>query len=238
MPRLISLLFALLVPLPALAAGESTGVSVEQAIRQAIPQLNITAVRPSPVKGLYEVQAGTNIYYADRNGRHLIVGGHIIDTKAQRDLTQERIEDITRIDWKRLPLELAIVSGDPKATHKLAVFTDPDCPFCRDLEHKLRELKGVRIYTFLYPLAQLHPDAPRKAEAIWCSKNRHEALVKTMVEGVDPGHATCSNPLERIGKLADELGISGTPTLIAGDGRRRAGAPRSVEDLKNWIFRQ
>ncbi|RMG91653.1 MAG: DsbC family protein [Zetaproteobacteria bacterium] len=237
MPRRISFfLFMLLAP--TLVFGEPMDSAVEQAIRQAIPQLNITAVRPAPMEGLYEVQAGSNIYYADKNGRHLIVGGHIIDTQAQRDLTQERIEDITRIDWKRLPLDLAIVSGDPKAPHKLAVFTDPDCPYCKRLEALLKDLKGVRVYTFLYPLTQLHPDAWRKAQAIWCSKDRHDTLVKTMLEGIDPGHATCAHPLDRIGKLGDELGISGTPTLIAGDGRRMAGAPRSVEDLKAWILRQ
>jgi len=211
---------------------------ITKQIRNAIPELDITAVRPAPIPGLYEVQAGKNIYYADADGRHLIVSGHIIDTKTHQDLTGQRLEEINRIDWSQLPLDKAIVSGDPTASLKLAIFTDPDCPFCKRLESILKDIKGVRIYTFLFPLAQLHPDAPRKAQAIWCSKDRHQALVHTMLDGVDPGNATCENPLDEIAQLGNKLGISGTPTLISGDGRRLAGAPRSLDALMQWLNRQ
>ncbi|RMH62317.1 MAG: DsbC family protein [Zetaproteobacteria bacterium] len=212
--------------------------AIAQHIQQAIPELSISAVRPAPISGLYEVQAGKNIYYADAEGRHLIVSGHIIDTKTHQDLTGQRLEEINRIDWSQLPLDKAIISGDPNAPLKLAVFTDPDCPFCKRLESMLKDAKGIRVYTFLYPLAQLHPDAPRKAQAIWCSKERHRTLVRTMLDGVDPGHATCENPLDDIAQLGNKLGIGGTPTLISGDGRRLAGAPRSLDALLNWLKRQ
>ncbi len=235
----IALILGLLIA-PTLLAAEPASVSkdIEQQIRKAIPDLNITAIRVSPIDGLYEVQAGNNIYYSDRHGKHLIVSGHIIDTTDHRDLTGERLEDINRIDWSILPLDKAIISGDPKAKTRLAIFTDPDCPFCKNLEHQLKDLKGVKVYTFLYPLVQLHPDAPRKAEAIWCSKDRHASLVKTMVDGIDPGHATCANPLDEIGRIGDQLGISGTPTLISGDGRRLAGAPRTLQGLEDWLKRK
>ncbi len=238
MHRLALILGLLIAPTLLLAEPAAAPKNIEQQIRKAIPDLPIKAIRVSPIKGLYEVQAGSNLYYSDREGKHLIVSGHIIDTAEHRDLTGERLEDINRIDWSILPLDKAIVSGDLKASTRMAVFTDPDCPFCRDLEHKLKDLKGVKVYTFLYPLAQLHPDAPRKAEAIWCSKDRHRALVKTMVDGADPGHATCANPLDEIGRLGDKLGISGTPTLISGDGRRLAGAPKTLQGLEAWLHRQ
>ncbi|MDX8407139.1 MAG: disulfide isomerase DsbC N-terminal domain-containing protein, partial [Mariprofundaceae bacterium] len=100
---------------------------VEADIRKAIPDLKIDAIRPSPIKGLYELQVGKGVFYSDASGKHLIVSGHIFETATHRDLTRERIEALNHIDWNILPLDKAIVSGDPKAALSMAVFTDPEC---------------------------------------------------------------------------------------------------------------
>ncbi len=236
--RAFALLAALVFPAMAHAAGALAPKSVAETIRKAIQDLPISEVRETPVKGLYEIRVRNTLYYATTDGKHLIVGGHLFETATHRDLTRERLEEINRIDWKKLPLEDAIVSGDPKAKLKLAVFTDPECPYCKRLETILKDMKDVRVYTFLFPLTQLHPEARRKAEAIWCSKNRHETLLKSMLEGVDPGHATCDNPIDKTLALGRKLGVAGTPTLFAGDGRRMSGAPRTAEALREWLARK
>jgi thiol:disulfide interchange protein DsbC len=97
------------------------------------PQLVVKDVRPfEAIPGLYEVRVDNNLFYTDANGDHLI-SGHIFSTATRKDLTQARLEDLNRIDWGVLPLKNAIVSGDPKGV-PVAVFTDPDCPYCRDLK--------------------------------------------------------------------------------------------------------
>ena len=204
------------------------------------PQLVVKSVRPfDAIPGLYEVQVRDTVFYTDAEGNHLI-SGHIIDTATRKDLTQARLEDINRIDWKTLPLKNAIVSGDPKGV-PVAVFTDPDCPFCRRLETELPKVKGVKVYTFLFPLESIHPHARAEAEAIWCagsgSKARHKAMQDIMLHNKQAGDiksTICDNPIAENIKLGESLGINGTPTLIAHDGRKHAGGFPSGQ-LEAWI---
>ena len=194
----------------------------------------VDEVRKTPIEGLFEVRSGTNIYYADAKGDYFVLGASIIDTAAKKNLTNARKEEINRIDWSQLPLDKAIVSGDKNAKLKLAIFTDPDCPYCRKLEEELKLLKGVTVYTFLYPLVQLHPNAWAKSEGIWCSEDQHAMLQKVMLERFIPEAANCETPLTAITALAQKLGINGTPAMIAGDGRMVAGG-KSAADIKTWL---
>ena len=200
------------------------------------PQLVVKDVRPlEAIPGLYEVQVDNNLFYTDTNGDHLI-SGHVFSTVTRKDLTQARLEDLNRIDWKILPLKNAIVSGDPKGV-PVAVFTDPDCPFCRDLEKELVKVKGVKVYTFLYPLESIHKHARAKSEAIWCAKDQHKALLDVMLDNKQAGDIkskACANPIGENITLGESLNINGTPTLIAGDGRKHAGS-FSAEKLEKWV---
>jgi len=201
------------------------------------PQLVVKEVRPmDAIPGLYEVYIGDAIFYTDAGGEHMIAGGHIYETATRTDLTQARLEALNRIDFSTLPLKNAIVSGDPKGK-PLAVFTDPDCPFCRHLEKEMPNVKGVKVYTFLMPLESLHKHARAKAEAIWCSKNRHKALQAVMLDNKqadDLKAKDCKNPIAENIALGESLGINGTPTLIAGDGRKHAGG-MSAAQLEKWV---
>ncbi|HKI61944.1 MAG TPA: DsbC family protein [Mariprofundaceae bacterium] len=208
--------------------------NVEADIRKAIPDLQIDAITPSPIDGLYEIQVGKGVFYTDASGKHLIAGGHIFETATHRDLTRERLETINRIDWSVLPLDKAIVSGDADAPLKLAIFTDPDCPYCKKLEGELKNMQGVKVYTFLYPLTQLHPNARAKADSIWCSKDQHQAMLDVMLEGKALPKADCQTPLDEIAAIGQKLGINGTPTLIAGDGRMMSGG-KPASELKAWL---
>ncbi|GMR00318.1 MAG: DsbC family protein [Zetaproteobacteria bacterium] len=213
--------------------------SVEQTIRANVsrlsPNFKVDAIKPLDViPGLYEIQSGDNIFYTNVTGDYLI-SGHIFSTKDRKDLTAVRLEDINRVDWNKLPLKDAIVSGDPKGT-PVAIFTDPECPYCRKLETELPKVNGLKVYTFLFPLAQLHPKAYAKAAAIWCAKNQHKTMLDVMLKNVPLDKlpkASCDTPIDRNIKLGQSLGITGTPTLIAHDGRKHAGV-MSAEKLMEW----
>jgi len=194
----------------------------------------VDEVRKTPIEGLFEVRSGTKLYYADAKGDYFVLGASIIDTAAKKNLTNARKEEINRIDWSQLPLDKAIISGDKNAKLKLAIFTDPDCPYCRKLEEELKLLKGVTVYTFLYPLVQLHPNAWAKSEGIWCSEDQHGMLQKVMLERFIPEAASCETPLDAIAALAQKLNINGTPAMIAGDGRMVAGG-KAAADIKAWL---
>jgi len=233
--RLYLLLLSLVIPALASAAGNGADVhAISKNSADLLRVEQVDEVRKTPIPGLFEVRSGRNIYYSDAKGDYFVLGASIIDTAAKKNLTSARKEEINRIDWKALPLDKAIVSGDKKAKLKLAVFTDPDCPYCKKLEKELKELKGVKVYTFLYPLEALHPTARAKSAAIWCSKDQHKMLQKVMLEKFTPEAATCNTPIDAIIALAKKLNINGTPALIAGDGRLASGG-KSAADLKAWL---
>jgi len=227
----------LLIVLPAMAVDQTKGPNIESVIRAANKDIPFQEIRPlETLPGLYEAvvpdgRGGKIIYYMDATGTFLI-NGHIFDTQAKKDLTAARIEALNGIDWAKLPLDKAIISGDPKGV-PVAVFTDPDCPFCKKLEHVLPNVKGLKIYTFLYPLVELHPQSKAKSETIWCSKDRHKALQATMLDGENLKALTCKNPVDEIVKLGTQLGVRGTPTLFANDGRKHAGT-MTASQLEAW----
>jgi len=232
-----SILILLLLVMPTLASAGSSKADIDAITKHSAELLRVEQVdevRKTPIKGLFEVRSGRNIYYSDAKGDYFVLGASIIDTAAKKNLTSARKEEINRIDWSSLPLEKAVVSGDKNGKLKLAIFTDPDCPYCKKLEEELKILDGVKVYTFLYPLVQLHPNARAKSASIWCSKDQHKMLQKVMLENFTPEAATCDTPLDAIAALAKKLNINGTPALIAGDGRMVAGG-KAAADIKKWL---
>jgi thiol:disulfide interchange protein DsbC len=199
------------------SAFAATSLDLEKRLREQYPATRITSVRESAVTGLFEVVMGRNVAYTDEAGRYMVFG-HLYDMKEQKDLTAAVLDELNKVDVAALPLADAIKTVRGKGERKLFVFSDPDCPYCKRLEPELARLDNVTIYTFLYPLDGLHPDARRKAQAIWCAKDRTKAWEAFMAAGKLPEGATCDNPVERNVHLGGSLGINGTPTLIFGDG--------------------
>jgi thiol:disulfide interchange protein DsbC len=233
----------------AFAAGDADNLKiVADKISKAFPEIKIDAIRKAPVPGLYEISIGRNVFYSDLNGDYALVGTQILELSSHRNLTRERVQELSRaadlrrqkelsrFDWSILPLDKAIVSGDKDAKLKVAVFTDPDCPFCQKLEKELKRVKGVAVYTFLFPLP-MHPAARGKAEAIWCSKNRHEALLQVILDQASLEVEKCDTPIDEIAALGKKLGVTGTPTLFSGDWRMSAGW-KTAEQLEEWLAKK
>ena len=131
-----------------------------------------------------------------------------------------------KIDFNSLPLDQAIKVVKGNGSRKLVVFSDVDCPYCKRLEqNELVNLTDVTIYTFLYPIVQLHPDSANKSKLIWCAQNRTKAWNDWIFNNQLPKAAgNCDVPLERIGDLARKYGVNSTPTLFFMDGKRMLGA--------------
>ncbi len=188
-------------------------------VKKALPGTQIKEVNPTPIQGLYEVIAGGNVLYMDESGRYLLIG-EIYDLKTSKNITAIRMEEINRVDFSSLPLDKAVKVGSGK--YRLAVFYDPDCPYCKRLYSELRDLKEFTIYYFLYPLREIHPDAYDKSVKIWCSEDRAKALDE-VESGKDIPKKECPHPVDEIITLGRNLGINGTPTIILPDGRRISG---------------
>lgn len=205
----------------------------EMNLKRLYPGTTFKNTRPSPVAGVYEVQMGDNITYVDSSGKYFFFG-KLYDMPNQADLTEARMAEVNKLDIGSLPLKDAIKHVKGNGSRTLIVFSDPDCPFCKNLEGSLKDLNDVTIYTFLFPLGSLHADARRKAINVWCSKDKAAAWASLMLHNKQAPDASCENPIDRSVALGAKLGISGTPTMFSGDGRKRAGAA-DVSVINAWL---
>ena len=210
------------------ASPSATEAELEARLKELYPSTRISTVRQSEVAGLFEVTMGRNVAFTDGSGRYFVFG-HLFDMREQKDLTAQRLSDINRIDFAQLPLQDAIKTVRGDGSRKLAVFSDPDCPYCKGLESELAKLEHVTIYTFLYPLDGLHPEAKGKAERVWCAADPAKAWAALMTTGKVAESQKCDTPIARINQLATSLGINGTPTIILQDGSLIPGAAPAAE---------
>ena len=180
-------------------------------------------VRKTDYGNLYEVRLGTDIVYSDPNGLYLIMG-NVIDMQSKKNLTEERVDQVSKIDFNALPKQYAIkmVKGDGSA--QMAVFSDPNCGHCKYLEKNLQKVDNVTIY--LFPMTMLSDSSKTISENAWCSDNPVKSWQDWMLNGKKPvkTKVTCSLPAKEVKQLADSLGIRGTPTLFFSDGTRVPGA--------------
>jgi thiol:disulfide interchange protein DsbC len=214
------------------ATAQAQEAAIRKNLAERVPQLpKIDEVRKTPMPGLFEIRLGTDLFYTDVEGNYLIQG-HLIDTRVQRDLTQERLDKLMAIDFSALPVKDAftIVRGNGK--RKIAVFEDPNCGYCKRFERDLQQVDNVTVHMFLYPI--LGPDSTDKSRNIWCAKDKAKAWQDWMVRDQLPAAATCdSTALARNVEFGKKHKVTGTPTLVFADGTRVPGAvgAQQVEKL-------
>lgn len=230
-----------LVGVLTMLASVFTAQAGEEEIRKSIginaPQVKIDSITKLRDSGLYQVVTnGINIFYTDDKGG-LGFFGNVVDFKNGVNLTQQEKDKLTKVDVAKLPLDKAIVKVKGNGARKLYLFSDPECPYCQQMEKELQGVSDVTIYTFLLPLAELHPDAMRKAALIWCAKDKVQAWDDMMLRQQEPAanDARCVTPLKDIAELAPKLWINGTPGVIFENGKLFSGAipQQQIETLLN-----
>jgi thiol:disulfide interchange protein DsbC len=221
-------LFLAIVAAAVTAAASAHEVAVRAALQRAFPQSPIQGISKTPIPGVLEAAIDGKIFYVTDDGRY-ILGGPLVDVKANRNLTEARLEQINAIPFGSLPLDWAFKRVKGTGARRIAIFEDPDCPYCKTLEQTLESIDNVTVYVFLYPIDQIHPDAAAKSKAVWCAKDRVKAWDDAMRTGTVPASAAdCDNPIAEIAAFAKRHRIIGTPTTILADGRRLVGAiPRA-----------
>lgn len=206
---------------------------------ERMPGAPIGAITKAPYGGLYEVVInGFNVFYTDENANVAFIG-KVIDLKTHKDLAEARSQELMHVDFASLPLDKAFVRVKGDGSRKLAVFSDPECPFCQELEQELAKVSDVTIYTFLFPLNDVHPDAERKAQLVWCSADRAKAWDDMMLNHKEPAASDkpCETPFKAIQEVAKKAWINGTPGLIFADGRLVPGVIKSVQ-IERYLSEQ
>lgn len=183
---------------------------------------NVRNVTPSPIPGLFEVQVNNEIFYTDSNAKYLIQG-EMVELASGNNLTTKRQEDINRIKWSELPQAQAFKVVRGNGSRQIAVFSDPNCGYCKRLEKTLQQLDNVTIYNYLIPI--LSADSALKSKQIWCAADQQKVWNDWMLNNLGPsGKSDCANPIDKNLTLAKNYGINGTPTIFFTDGSRFPGA--------------
>jgi len=202
----------------------------DAALRKVIESrlgVRVEGIGPAPIPRRFEVRyrsrEGTRILYSDAKGRMVVVG-HIYDTETERNLTEERVRKLSAIDFRKLPLDLAVKIKRGNGSRILAMFSDPYCPACRQFEQTLRGVDNITIHVFMYPV--IRPERTDHSRSVWCSADRAKAwleLAASEVPKIPTASPTCSNPVDKVLALGQSLGVSATPTLFFANGERMSG---------------
>jgi len=216
----------------ALVLAGFTAWADEAAVRRMVQQklraggVQIDSVQKAPWGGFYEVVVraadGPLIYYVDADAQVIFVG-QAIDAATGRNLTAERQRKINGVKWASLPWHWAITSKRGTGRRKIAIFSDPNCPYCRRFEEDLAKLDDITVHIF--PYAVIKPESVRQTKAVWCSDDRVRAWNDLMFRRIEPQASTdCDNPIDRLIELGRRLGANSTPTWFLESGVRYSGA--------------
>jgi thiol:disulfide interchange protein DsbC len=186
----------------------------------------LESVEKAPFGDFYEVVVrgpdGPLIYYVDSRAT-VIIDGQVIDAKSGRNLTRERQRKLTAVKWESLPFQWALTSVRGTGRRKIAILSDPNCPYCERFEKDLAKLDDITVH--ILPWAVVKPESVRQAKAVWCSKDRVKAWNDLMFRRIEPQASTeCDNPIEQIIEFGRKLGANSTPTWFVETGERYSGA--------------
>jgi thiol:disulfide interchange protein DsbC len=192
--------------------------AIKAVIAQKFPDVQIDAVRPSPMKGVYEVVMGGDTAYVSADGKFLIAGD-MYEIESRTNLTEAgrqktRVEALAKLDEREM-----IVFKPASVKHTITVFTDVDCGYCRKLHSEISQLNdlGVQVRYLAYPRAGPGTEDWRKMEAVWCAKDRKNAITEAKA-GREVKAPQCSTPVAKQFKLGEQMGVRGTPAIFTATG--------------------
>jgi thiol:disulfide interchange protein DsbC len=194
------------------------------AIVKKFGDIKLEDVRMSPVQGIYEVSRGAEISYVSADGRYAFLGD-MVDIDGDANLSENRRRTIRARMIDTIPeAEMVVFSPkDPKYT--VTVFTDIDCGYCRRLHSQIAEYNklGIAVRYLFFPRSGPNTESWHKAEQVWCSSNRPDALTRAK-NGEDIKAKSCNSDIvKRDFDLGLKLDVDGTPAIFLASGEMLPG---------------
>lgn len=214
-------------------------IDVGNKLKKAYPSMKYKKITFLPEVSLYEVRLddpAQTLSYTNKAVEFFLVAGEIVDPKSKTNVSSERALVNVEHFYKSLNFDNAITFKYGKGTRHIAVFTDPDCPFCKSLDaeiHNKLSQDDLTVHYFFNPLLIAgHEQAPLKAAKIWCAPNRNEAYKAWMLNGILPSNdGSCKNPVAETKEFSTKVGFNSTPVIVFDSGHIARNA-LSAENLR------
>jgi thiol:disulfide interchange protein DsbC len=202
-------------------------------VEKAVPGGKVLEIKDSPMKGVWQIdvqrgeQRGSILL--DYTKKFLIAQLVPVESIGKQPPAR-------KVDVSKISLTDAVLVGSADAKKKVIVFTDPDCPFCRDLHKIMKQIVEKRndiAFSLIMNPLPMHPEATKKAQSILCSKSSQ--VLDDAFVGKSVPEPTCpADAVERSKALAKSMQFDGTPTLVRDDGLVLSGF-LPEEQLILWI---
>jgi thiol:disulfide interchange protein DsbC len=192
--------------------------AIKKALGQSMPTAKIESIKPSEIKGLYEVVLGSSIYYVSDDGKYLLQG-RLVDVANRTDLTEQKLGATRKASLEKMGTDNMIVFKPKIGKYKVYIFTDIDCGYCRKLHSEIDQYlaEGITIQYLFFPRAGKGSDSYDKAVSVWCAKDRNAALTAAKKDQ-KLEKLTCVNPIDKHMQLATEFDVKGTPMIVTENG--------------------
>lgn len=220
---------------PAKPATAQAGPATEQAVRAAILQLapgaDVGKLAPAPVSGFNQLPVNGKLVYISTDGRFLIQG-NLIDINNRENVTAVGEAALRKLKLDRLGPDRRIIFAAAQPRHRVTVFTDIDCGYCRKMHQQIADYNrlGISVEYLFYPRTGLGSESFDKAVAVWCAPDRRAAMTAAKGGQVLP-KGNCSNPVAEDYKVGQEVGLDGTPAIYSADGTQLGGYLEPAEML-------
>lgn len=206
---------------------------IKEKLAVIMPDVTIESIQPLDNTGLFEAIINGEIIYFSKDARYVFQGDVIALEKRQN------ITELKRVDLRKQALasvdEADMIIYEPKKTeHTLTVFTDIDCGYCRKLHQQMAEYNalGIRIRYMSFPRAGIDSESYNKTVAVWCAKDRKQALTDAK-NGKEVISESCNSPIQAQYELGRRLGVTGTPALFLESGEMLPGyvPPKRLKEI-------
>jgi thiol:disulfide interchange protein DsbC len=204
--------------------GPQPNADARTEVASHIPGTRPEQLRVSPIQGIYELTRGAEIAYVTSDGKYAITGD-LYDLAANDDLTETHRREARVQLMAAVPESDMVIFGPRDAKYTVTIFTDVDCGYCRKLHSQMAEYNhlGVRVRYLLYPRTGPNTSSWTKAEQVWCSANRNEALTRAKLGQELPVKPCANNPVARSYALGRDFALDGTPAIVMADGEMLPG---------------
>lgn len=196
--------------------------TINDAVHKVAPKANVQSIAESELPGYYDVVVDGHVVFVSADGKY-VIEGHVLDVAKRRDLSTDGLSGLRKEGLAKIQPDKKLIFAPPHPKYTVTVFTDVDCPYCRQFHKQIAEYNrlGIAVEYVLYPLS-IHPGADKKAQTVWCEKDRNTAYTNAM-NGQTLAPKTCSNPIAEIAAIGESMAVNGTPAIFTADGQQLGG---------------